>query len=267
MEQVDGLDDTVETGTRSVDCLGQCRAGADEDGVVAVGKDAVDGHVVAAHHAARTELHAERLNLLYLISYDLFRQTIFGDTVHKHAAGLVLSLKDGDAESLTGKVAGNGQSGGTGTNHSHTAARLLRKFLAGEVHLSVEVGKETLQTADLYRLAFLSEHAITLTLFLVRAYAAADGGQIADFVYHVHGFTEVALRQLMDEVGNIVAYGTALAALRHLAVQTALGLGDGFKRRERLMDYLKRRLLFFLHISFVSGLRKRKVFRGGRSVE
>ena len=88
------------------------------------------------------------------------------------------------------------------------------------------VGGEALETADGHGFATLGKDAVFLALILLRADAAADGRQGIRFLDGRDGAVEVTLLDLGDERGDIDRNRTALAALRHLAVQAALRLGN-----------------------------------------
>ena len=77
--------------------------------------------------------------------------------------------------------------------------------------------------------ALLSEDAVAFALTLVGAHAAADGGEIAAQVDYGHGIAEISHRQFVNPCGDVVADGTALAALGHLAPQASLGFADSLR--------------------------------------
>ena len=100
-------------------------------------------------------------------------------------------------------------------------------WLACEAHLRVEVGDKLFEYADVDMFAFLAEHAVALALPLVCADTSADSGEVAFCVDYAHGIADVAHGELVYPFGNVVSDRTALPALRYLAVEAALGLGDG----------------------------------------
>lgn len=102
------------------------------------------------------------------------------------------------------------------------------QFLTNQSHVAVEVGEEAFELAYVYFLALLAEHAMSLTLLLVRTYASAHSRQITLFVNDVHGIAEVSHRQLVNPVWYVMAYWASLLALWYLAVQTTLGFFDSF---------------------------------------
>jgi hypothetical protein len=190
---------------------------------------------VLAHHGAAPEVDTQRLDLLELGTHHVFLEAVLGNAIHQHPARLFLTLEDGDAEPLPCQVAGHGEPGRTRADDGYLAPRLLGQSLAHQLHLGVEVGDETLDLANLYALAFLGQHAVSLALLLVRTHASADGGQVAALVDDAHGRPNVAHGELVYELRNIVVDGAPLAAQRHLAMQAALGLVDGLASGEPLV--------------------------------
>ena len=105
----------------------------------------------------------------------------------------------------------------------------------------------------MYALALLCQHAMALTLLLVRTYAAAYGRQVALVVDYPHGITKIAHRQLMYPVRYVMAYRTPFLALRYLAMQAALGLVNGLKHGVPFIYFVKKLLLFF-HFQYIFDL-------------
>ncbi len=241
VQEVGALRHAAQVGSRHVEILRQGCARAHEDGVEPVGKEAVDGHARfgRAHEAVLHEVHAQSFDLLHLVAHHGFRQAVLGDAVHEHAAQFGLSFENGDVESLAGQVAGHGEPGRAGTDDGHLAARLLGQQFVGEVHVGIKLCHKAFQFAHPHGVSFLAQHAVALALLLVRAHAAADGGKVRFLVQLGHGFAHVALRELVDEFGNVVADGAAFLALRHLAVQAALGFVDGLAGGEHAVHFLK----------------------------
>ena len=93
--------------------------------------------------------------------------------------------------------------------------------------LAVPVGHEALQTADADRLILDAAGAFALALALLRADAAADGGQGGGAVDDLIGGLEVALGHMADELGDVDTDGAAGLAGLILAVDAALGLVHG----------------------------------------
>ena len=94
--------------------------------------------------------------------------------------------------------------------------------------LTVEVGQKTLEFSYMYGLALLTKHTVALTLAFVAADSSAYSREIAPGIYYGHGIAEIAFGELCDPFGDVVVYGASFLAARHLAVETALCLFDGF---------------------------------------
>ena len=77
---------------------------------------------------------------------------------------------------------------------------------------------------------------MALALVLLRAHAAADGGEHALLVDDIEAPAEVALANLLDEVRDVDVDRAALHALGLLAVEAAVGLGDGVGHGEAAVD-------------------------------
>ena len=250
MEQIGRLAHAVELGARHVvHVLWHGRTRAHEDSIEAMCEEIVDGDAVLAHHGVGDEVDTELGNLFDFSSYHRLGQTIFGNAEHQHAAGLLKALVDRHGETFAGQVTGYGESGWSRSDDGDVAARLLWQLLALQAHLSVEVSDEGLQTSNLHGVAFLVEHAVALALFLVWADTSTDSRQVRRLVDDGHGVSEVALGELMDKRGNVIADGTALAAKWHLAVETALGLLDSFLHRQGLRRAIVD--LLFLHVTMM----------------
>ena len=133
-------------------------------------------------------------------------------------------LEHRDLIALLGQVAGAGQTRRAGADDSHLVAvggGLGRRLGAVGV---VPVGHKPLQTADTHGVALLAADAVHLALALLRAYAAAHGGQGAGLVDDLIGALVVLLHDLCDEFGDAHVDGTAVHAGMVLAVQAAGGL-------------------------------------------
>ena len=256
MQEVGTLAHAVELGARRrVHVLRHVCTCAHKDGVVACTEQTVDGYIVLAHHAVGDKLHAEGSNLSHLIAYYRLRQAILRNTVHQHASRLSLALENGDVEPLTRQIAGYGQTRWTRTDDCHAATCFLWQHLARKVHLGIKIGNKLLQFADLYRFSFLSEHAVALTLFLMRAYTATDGRQVALGIDDAHRRTHVTHREFVYEIWNVVTNRASLLALRNLAVEAAFSLLNGLAGRKTLVHYLEGssiHLLFSCIILFCS---------------
>ena len=110
-----------------------------------------------------------------------------------------------------------------------------------QLHVGVKLRDETLQFADSDGAALLAQHAMALTLFFMRAHAAADGWQVGLLMQNVHRLAHIAHRELVDEVGDVVFNGAGLLALRHLAMEAAFRLVDRFADGVHAVDLLEER--------------------------
>jgi hypothetical protein len=87
--------------------------------------------------------------------------------------------------------------------------------------------------------AFAVQHTVPLTLLLMRTYTSTDSRQVGGLIDNLHRCTKVAFRQLVVELFDMIGDGASLLTLRHLALQTALGLINGLTHRERVMHHLE----------------------------
>ena len=130
-------------------------------------------------------------------------------------------FKNGDLIALLGQLARTGQAGGAGANDGNLDAVALG--LLGHLVdiLAIPVGDKALQPADGDRLALHAAHALALTLGLLRADTAGQGGQSIRGGDDLVSAEKIALGDLGDELRNADVDGAALDALRILAVQAA----------------------------------------------
>ncbi len=159
---------------------------------------------------------------------DRLGQPELRDAVDEHAAGGVQRLEDHDSVALLGQVGGAGQTGGASAHDGDVLARLRgpgRRDHLGDGRLVV--GGEALEPADGDGVALLVQDAHLLALGLLRADAAADGGQIVGELDLLGGGEEAALAKLQDEAGDVDVDRAAGDAGRGLALQAAIGLGHG----------------------------------------
>ena len=89
------------------------------------------------------------------------------------------------------------------------------------------VGGKALQAPDGDRLLLPAEDAEQLALLLLRADAAADGGEGGGLLELGDGSGGIARPDQPDEGGDIDAHRAAVYTFRLLALQTAAGLEDG----------------------------------------
>ena len=194
------------------------RAGADEHGLEAVlAHQLVDGHDAADDHV-RLDLDAEGLQAVDFLLHDGLGKSELGDAVDQHAAGEVERFKNGDIVALLGKVARAGEAAGAGTNDRDLVA--VGRGLGGRfLHVCiVPVGDKTLEAADADGLALDAADALRFALRLLRADAAADGGQGRGLVNDLIGALIVLFGDLLDEFGDLDLHRAAGDAGMVLAV-------------------------------------------------
>ena len=127
-------------------------------------------------------------------------------------------LEHRDLIALLGQVAGAGQTRGAGADDGYLMAvggGLGRRLGAVSV---VPVGHKALQTADAHGIALLAADTVHLALALLRADAAADGGQGAGLMDHLIGALIVLLHDLLNKLRNTHIDGAAVHAGMVLAV-------------------------------------------------
>ena len=214
------------------------RAGADEHSVVALVEQFVQGDR-AADHGVCLDLHAQRLDGGDLLAHQALGQAEFGDAVDQHAAGGVQRLVDGYIVTQLGEVARAGQARGAGADHGHATAVLLGGLRRGAALCHGVVRAEALEAADAHRVALYAAHAFGLALRLLRADAAADGGQVVGQADDVVGLVELALLDVGDELGDVHAHRAAGHARRVFAADAARGLLAGHGLVVALRDLLE----------------------------
>ena len=244
--------------------LRQAGARADEHGLVLVvaeevvgvlAEQLVDAHALADGRVAH-DVDAHGHELVDLLLHDGLRQTELGDAVSQHAAGLVEVLIDGHVVAELGQVARAGEAGRAGADDGDAVA--VRGDLLGHLVgvLAVPVGDEALQTADADGLALDAAHALALALLLLRADAAADGGQGAVLEDLVVSALEVLLTDAGDELRDLDIDRAALHAGRARAIQAAVGLID------RHLDGVAKRDFFKILIADVRVLLRDRILFG-----
>ena len=217
---------------------GQTGARADKNGLVAVGKQIVDG-LGAADNEVQHEFNAQLLQGVDLLLDDRLGQTELGDTVHQNAARGVQRLEDGDLIAHAGQIARAGQAGRAGADDGALVAVGLGTGGLGLFVLHGVVGNKALQTADRDRLALDAAHALAFTLALLRADTAADGGQGGGLLDLGGGLEELALSDERDELRDLDADRAARYAGLVLAVQAALCLFERHFGGVAQRDFLK----------------------------
>ena len=149
---------------------------------------------------------------------DVLGQTELGDAVHQHAACNVQGFVYGNLIAQLGQVAGNGQAGRTCTDNCHLMAVRLRLSSRGVDVFTVPVSHKALQAANADGFALDAAHALALALVLLRADAAADGGQGRGLVNDLIGALIVLFGDLLDEFGDLDLHRAAGDAGMVLAV-------------------------------------------------
>ena len=189
-----------------------------KDGIIACTEKTVYRNIVLTYHTVGDKLNPQCLNLTNLITHYALRQTILRNTIHQDSSRLCLSLKNSNIKTLTSQIARNSQTCRTRTNDSYTTTGLLWQAFTGKFHLRIKISNKLFQFSNLYRLALLSKHTMTLTLLLMRAYSSTDSRQISFCIEDTHCCTHVTHREFMHKVRNVVFYWTSLLTLRNLAV-------------------------------------------------
>ena len=125
------------------------------------------------------------------------------------------------------QVARGGQAGRAGADDGDLVAVRSRRFGMILHVLTVPVGHKALQTADADRLALDAAHALALALSLLRADAAADGGQGGGRGQHLVSALHILVGDALDKRGDVNLNRAGAAAGLFRAVQAALGLVHG----------------------------------------
>ena len=204
----------------------QARAGADEYGLVAHLEQLVDGQHLADDHVG-LDVHAHGLEVVDLLVDDGLGKTELRNAVGQHAARDVQRLVHGHLVAHAGQVARAGQPRGAGADDSDLVAVGGGRLRSLGGMLAVPVGHEALQAADAHRLAPHAAHVLGFVLGLLRAHAAAHGGQRGGAVDHLKRALDVLVGQLGDELGDVDLHGALADAGLVLAVQAAARLLDG----------------------------------------
>ena len=226
-EELVGGVDALQALARDAHEAGQAGTGTHEDGLITVlTHQLVDGEHLADDHIA-LEIDAHLLEAVDLLLDDGLGQTELGDAVHQHAACDVQGFVDRDLIAQLGEVACGGQTGRACADDGDLVA-VGRRHDGGSVDIfTVPVGHEALQTANANGLVLDSAGTLALALALLRADAAADGGQGRGTIDDLIGGFEVTLGHMADELGDVDADGAAGLAGLILAVDAALSLVHG----------------------------------------
>ena len=237
-QKIGGHDDSRQFLARDIQSFGQCRAGADENGVIALRVQLVHRNVRTDQYI-RPEGDAQPLDAPNLPLDHFLAEPEFRDTVQQHAARLRLGLEDSDRKSQLGKVARYRQSRRPRADHRHLAFAGRLSFRHRDIHFRVEVGDEPFEFADADAAVFFCQNAGGFALALMRTDPATHRRQVAAPGDDLAGFADIALRQGGDKQGNLIFDRAAGAAHRLGAIQTALGFGDGFPRSKPAVDFVK----------------------------
>ncbi len=180
------------------------------------------------------DLDAELLEVADLLLDDLFRQTELGDAVDQHAAGLVQRLVDRDLVAAEREIGGARETGRSRADHRNleTGGRRQLGHLDFAALGHLPVGDKAFEPADGDWIALLAGDADDFTLVLLRADAAADGGQgVVLFDDRERAF-EVGFLDLGDKTRDVDAHRAAVDALGFLALEATIGFEQGDVLRE-----------------------------------
>ena len=220
---------------RNLEEAGETGAHSEVQGVKALLIEELVGVEQAAGDGVVLEVHAELLQAVDLALDDLLGQAELGDAVGQHAAASEEGLEHGDVEALTGELAGAGDAGGAGA-HDGDLLTVLGLAHRSAADLIGHVAHHALELTDGHGLALAAEDALALTLVLLRAHAATDGGQQVVALDGLERPGPVLVADLGDEAGDVHADGAALHAQGLLAVEATVGLGDGVFLGEARVD-------------------------------
>src|SRR3990170_4373968 len=210
-------------------------AGADEDGVEAVGEHIVDRYV-AADPGVADELDADAAQEVELLGEDLLAHLEVGDAVEEDAARLRPGLEHGAGVTDPGELFGYGQGGGPGADDGDLLSAGRRQLRQREaLRPPLVVRDERLQLADGHRRLAApvrraggeADDAGALAEGLLGAEAAAHLGEVGGLTEDVGGGDDVAALQEEERAGYVVVYGAGFLAGGGGAVDAALGLDDG----------------------------------------
>ena len=204
----------------------QTRAGGDIDGFVAHFKQLVDGEHLADDHV-RFDIHAHGFQAVDFLLHDGLRQAEFRNAVHQHAARQMQRLVNRDLIAQLRQIARRRQAGRPRADDGDLVA--VRGGRLGMIRhvLAVPIRDKALQTADGDRFALDAAHALALALVLLRADAAADGGQRGGRGQHPISALHILVGDALDERRDVNLNRAGAAAGLRRAVEAALGLVHG----------------------------------------
>ena len=160
----------------------------------------VDGQHLADDHV-RPDVHAQPLPGPRPCADDVLGQTEPGCWEHQHVARNVQAFVDGDLVAQLGQIARDGQAGGTSADDSDLVAIGRRGGGLAMYVVAVPVGDKALQAANADGLALDAADALAFALVLLRADAAADGGQCTGLGNDMVSGLKVALGDVLDVAG------------------------------------------------------------------
>ena len=212
-QELDGAHDAllVEAVDRQV--LALVQAGRQEDGLVAVGEQRVDGEVRAAALPG-LELDAQGGDAVDLALQRRARQAVLGDADAQHAAGDRESLEHGRLVAELRELARGGEACGAAAD-DRDGLVVEHRQRRGQLRRRAVVGDEALDAGDGDRVLDVAARALGLAD--VRADAAADAGE--------------GVRLAGDPVGLLVA---ALGDQRHVPVSRRVDRAGGLARAPAL---------------------------------
>ncbi len=130
-------------------------------------------------------------------------------------------LKNRHIVSQPGQVSGTGQPCGAGADHSHFFPLFLLGSLRLYALLPGVICHKALQFSDGYWLSLDAPDAFALTLALLGTHPSAHGGQGAGLTNGLVSPLHISVFHLLHKARNVDRHGTALDALRILAVNAA----------------------------------------------
>ena len=204
------------------------RAGADpeEDRVEPLREELVY-RLEPPDDGVRFDLHAQFLEIVDLRLHDRLRQSKLRYSVNKDAARLVQGLEDRHVITEIDQIARDREPRGTGADHRDLfPVGLCRRGDGDIARLLLVVGGEPLKAADGHGFSLLPEDADLLALVLLRADAAADGGEGVRFLEFERRLDELPFGDQLDESRDIDIDGASGNAAGLLALDAALRLGD-----------------------------------------
>ena len=213
--------------------VGLPQAGADEDALVPVPEQIVDGQG-AADLGVGADLDVLELEVAVLeVVQHAVGQAVVGDAVPHDAAGLVPRLKDGDVVAPPGQQHRDGQAGRARPDDG----RPHPVFGRGARHHLVGVGGGDVvfdhREVDRVVAGHPVADAVALALLFVVADQAAHDAEGVVLKQHLAGLLHLIVEEHLDHVRDGGVDGAALAAHRLFAVQAAPRLVDNMDRHKR----------------------------------